>query len=81
MTGSVEVKTPLSTIDNYVIANGQTLQEMYDAHEMLHNKPVVCVVNNKPVLRKDWNQVIKPHDKVSFCVMPLGGGTQHAHTD
>ena len=36
--------------------------------------PVVCLVNNEPVLRKDWSLRPASKDVVEFVVLPMGGG-------
>src|SRR5947207_4974412 len=31
--------------------------------------PTICLVNGKPVMRRDWEQEIKPNDIVNFMVV------------
>lgn len=37
--------------------------------------PTICLVNNAPVLRRDWGRLRPEHtDLVTFRHLPLGGG-------
>ena len=37
--------------------------------------PYVCILNGKPILRKDWEYRLKDQDICSFVVLPQGGGS------
>lgn len=74
MTGSAEITTPLSKLDNIENVVGKSLQELFDKTPQLHNRPVICIVNELPVMRANWDHKILSTDVVTFAVMPQGGG-------
>lgn len=36
--------------------------------------PYICLLNGKPLLRKDWGKALEETDIVNFVVLPQGGG-------
>lgn len=71
MTGSVELTTPLSFLSQSTLTPGKTIQEHFD-ELALDGKPVVCVLNGTPLLRKDWGQLLTDEDSLQFVAMPQG---------
>lgn len=59
----------------HVIARKVRISRLVIKHKIDLSKPVVCVLNNEPVLRKDWStRLINDGDDLSFITLPLGGG-------
>ena len=49
----------------------QGLRKLYPNFKKFE-KPTICLVNNKPVLRKDWNRKIKNNDNIVFMTVYRG---------
>jgi hypothetical protein len=63
--------------DTRKFEDGTTINEIvmeYNPVAKVWAVPVVCLVNNTPVLRKDWDVALKESDVVEFLELPMGGG-------
>lgn len=58
-----------------IIGRKSKINTLVHKYKVNLNVPVICVVNDTPVLRKDWGRrVIKDGEVVSFITLPQGGG-------
>lgn len=74
MNGLVEYSTPVGTIRKHEVLIGKTISEiMVDLEIPVNSFPIVCVMNGKPVLRKDWSTEISEKDEICFIQFPRGG--------
>jgi hypothetical protein len=63
--------------DVKVFGGGRTINEItmeYNPASKVWQVPVVCLVNDLPVLRKDWDMAVKDTDVINFVELPRGGG-------
>ena len=74
MTGKIKVSTPLSQLNVIDMSLNSSIQECYEATGIAHNKPVLCICDGLPLLRKDWNTSLREYTEVGFLIVPLGGG-------
>jgi sulfur carrier protein ThiS len=62
-------------LKTHVIERRLSVSRIVERHKINVQRPVVCVLNNEPVLRRDWStRFIKDNDQLSFVTVPLGGG-------
>jgi hypothetical protein len=58
-----------------VVERRMSIKRIVDIHKVDLSRPVICKLNNVPVLRRDWSSTfIKDNDQLAFVAMPLGGG-------
>ena len=58
-----------------VITSKSKISTLVKKHKVDLTKPVICYVNDGPLLRKDWDSyTVKDNDIVSFITLPQGGG-------
>ena len=59
----------------YPVTEGMTVRDFVETyHDGEFQKPTVCVRNDKPLLRRDWDTRIESTDTVVFVALPAGGG-------
>jgi len=75
MNGSVELTTPLSFLERSEMRPGESVREHFE-RVAPQDRPVVCVFNGQPLLRRDWDRPVFADDSVQFVVMPQGGGAK-----
>lgn len=73
MNGSVELTTPLSFLERSQMVPGESVWDHFERHAP-KDRPVICVFNGEPLLRRDWGREVTVNDAVQFVVMPQGGG-------
>lgn len=62
--------------ENYPVYEDISIREWLDNQGITEfDIPTICLINNKPVLRKDWNNTfITEETVVTFIAIPQGGG-------
>jgi hypothetical protein len=63
-----------NNLKSYEISEGTSIrkQAIHFAGKSEFSRPTICVVNNKPVLRQDWDNAINRGDNVVFLTLPQG---------
>jgi hypothetical protein len=64
-------------MDGRQYEDGRTINEIvldYNPDTGVWDTPVVCLLNNEPILRKDWGLATTSQDVISFIEYPMGGG-------
>lgn len=73
MTGLVKVSSPIAEYEEAFTKEGQSIWWHFNEFG-LQNKPVMCLMNGEPILRKDWDILLTEKDNLQFVILPQGGG-------
>jgi hypothetical protein len=52
---------------------GATLWDIYNSDAVPKDMPVLCLLNDEPVMRADWGQLVDPNNAPLFVTLPSGG--------